>query len=169
MRKELLLLFKVIFKFAFDNHTFDSSNNLQFDILHIVTDELDYYDVKRHKVVVDDNIEIEDESVQDIYRTIDEGFPPRNAFLRLNGFFHPFVDLLVSVLVFANDQSNILRNTLDFFGETIRELVVDIHHEHQSDKTFDDHDCIKGLTNGKDENHFCEEWRNHLQKRQQNV
>ena len=84
------------------------SHNLQFDILHIITNELDYYDIKRHEVVIDDNIEIEDESVQDIYRAIDGGFPPRNILLRLYSSFNPFVDLLVSVLVFTNDQCDIL-------------------------------------------------------------
>ena len=58
-----------------------SSHNLQFDILQIITHELDNYDIKRHKVVIDDNIEIEDDSVQDIDRAIDEGFPPRNTLL----------------------------------------------------------------------------------------
>ena len=85
-----------------------SSHNLQFDILQIITHELDNYDIKRHKVVIDDNIEIEDDSVQDIDRAINEGLPPRNTLLRLYSSFNPFVDLLVSVLVFTNDQCDIL-------------------------------------------------------------
>ena len=78
--------------------------------MEIIADELDNYDIKRHKVVIDDNIEIEDGGVQEINCAIDKGFPPRNTLLNLYSSLNPFEDLLVSVFVFANDQCNILCN-----------------------------------------------------------
>lgn len=69
----------------------------------IVGDELDYYDIEGHEVVIDDNCEVKDDCVQDINCTIDKGLPPRNTLLRLYSSLDSFVDLPESVLVFANN------------------------------------------------------------------
>jgi hypothetical protein len=72
-------------------------------------------------------------------------------------------------LVLTDDQSHVRGRVLDLLGEILREHVIDLDDETQSNETLDDHGKLLRLTNGDLENDLGEDRGDHLHRADDDV
>lgn len=124
-------------------------------MLIIKASKLDKHTCDRHKVIVVHNVEIVNNGVPDVHYDIAHGLPVvAVTCLRTLQTLHNF---LVGVLVLTDDQSHVRGRVLDLLREILREHVVDLDDETQSNETFDDHGKLFRLTNGDLKNNLSED------------